>query len=64
MLIQNFVQVLCIIRIKIFLQYLQKDHKSEKMTNMSKNALKCFDQSNLNNYYYTIFYVIINNIFL
>ena len=64
MLIQTFVHVLCIIRIKKFLQYLQKDHKSEKMTNMSNNALKFFDQSNLNNYNYTIFYVIINNIFL
>ena len=38
--------------------------KDLKIRNMSKNALKLFDQSNLNNCNYIIKYAIINNIFL
>ena len=48
MLIQTFVYILCNIRIKVF-TILTKRSKILKMRNMSKIALKFFDQSNLNN---------------
>ena len=49
---------------QIFLQYLQNDQRSEKLRNMSENALEFFDQSNLYNCNYIMNYWISNNIFL